>query len=248
MDASSRPDGIGKAIEDAAKRAPEGQDVVVKSSPKRKGDSDQHPATQLVLRTWWYRDAYRRVTLIMMALVAVVVVEGFIIAYLGVSKPAPRYVGLTADGRAIELKPLTFAYPDNLIAGWVANAVTELYTYNYVDYRKRFNDAHRQLLTPAGFRSYMASLERERTIETLNQYRYIVSGAPAELPVVLKKEVIGDKLRWHTQTKVLVRYDSVNTPNAKPQILIVDAWVVRVPENVATGGLQIERIITRVTR
>lgn len=238
---AATPGGATAKLEGTSKA--DGRDVRVEFEVP-----ENSAAQVLVMRTWWYRDAYRRLTLLAMALALMVVIEGAVIAYLGVNKPLPRYVGLDATGRAIPLQPLSYAYPDALVAQWVTRAMTELYTYNYVDYQKRFNVAHRGLMTNSGFNSYMGSVKREKTFEAIEQLRYVVSSSVPEVPVVLKRETRNGQVRWQVQAKVLVRYDSINSRTAKPQILIVDTFVVRVPENVETGGLQIERIVASLAR
>src|ERR1700722_8341689 len=94
------------------------------------------------LRNNFYRDSYRRV---LAALLLMIVINGVlcgILGYVVTHRPTPQYFATTAEGRLIRLYPLSrpVLTPAELLQ-WATLAVTQVNTYNFVNWRKELQTA-----------------------------------------------------------------------------------------------------------
>jgi intracellular multiplication protein IcmL len=163
------------------------------------------------LRNNFYRDSYRKIVVALLA--SFVAIAGLIIAIviLVADKPVPKYFATTDSGRIIPLIPLNQPnLSSNALLQWASQAVISIYSYNFVNYQKAFQDGQ-QYFTTAGWRSFMNALDSTKTIDAVKSKKLIVSAVVNGAPVITNQYVLSGKYTWEIQVPFLVNYQGTET-------------------------------------
>ena len=194
----------------------------------------------IVVRNEFYRDGYR--TMLRLALVEGLVILGLIGAMFFVIKthqPENRYFATTEDGRLI---PMIALIEPNLstpaLMSWVAQAATEVLTFNVSDYRRRLQESSRNF-THHGWDSFTYALERLRMIEMVAANQQIVTAVPRGAPVIQSEGLVMGRYQWTIQVPMTITYRSGS--HVLSDKLMVTLVIVRVPRLESPSGVGIEQ-------
>ena len=185
-------------------------------------------AVELVrLRNNFYRDNYRKLVGLSLVLTFVVVVLSFVIAYQVANRPEPRYFATTADGRIMQLYPLSVPMlsPGELLQ-WAHRTAISAYTYNFVNYREALQQLQNNF-TSAGWKHYENALKASRNLEMVIAKKLVVSAVATGTPVILDQAVIDGRYSWRIQIPLLVSYQSPSEQTQRP--IVVMMIISRVP-------------------
>lgn len=147
-----------------------------------------HDALEVVkLRRDFYRDGYRLVVTALLATLLIVIILAAAVVYLVSHRPAPQYFATTQDGRLIKMIALDQPnLTDKALLLWVTNAVTSLYTYDFVNYRATFQ-SNAQYFTADGWRSFLDKLNASQNLQAVKDKKLVVRAVPAGAPVILSQ-------------------------------------------------------------
>jgi len=158
--------------------------------------------------------------------------------------PSPEYFATTADGRLIPMIPISEPYvPQEVLLTWVAKAVTQAYTLDYVHDRQQLS-LMRELFTAHGFKTHLAALEEAGLLEAVKQRRLVTQVVATAPPVITNQGVLGNRYAWRVEAPVQIRYQGASS-FSQPQQNLVEVLVVRIPTHELARGYAIHQLITR---
>ncbi len=194
----------------------------------------------VLIRNEFYRDGYRSLLkLVLLEGVAVLALIGIMFFIVNGKKPENRYFATTEDGRLIPMVPLS---QPNLsspaLMSWVAQAATEVMTFNFNDYRRRLQESSRNF-TQRGWDSFTTALQSSRMMERVEANQQIVTAAPRGAPVIQSEGLVLGRYQWVVQVPMIVTYQS--GPKMNSDNLMVQMIVVRVPRLESPSGIGIEQ-------
>lgn len=198
------------------------------------------PLVAVLTRNEFYRDGFRN--LIRIAILESIIIVGLIltlIIYINTSKPQDRYFATTADGRIMQLVPLDRPNMTSAaLMSWVAQATTEVMTFGFHDYQRRFQQASRHF-TKTGWESFTLAMQRARIIDSVQALQQVVTAAPRSAPVLIQQGVLNGKYRWVLQMNLQVTYKSAGQGSSRTDNLKLNLVVERVPSLENPNGVGI---------
>lgn len=218
------------ATEDAAGKAPDAASEELGGLGK------------VTIRNEFYRDGYR--TLLKLSVLQGLVALGLIAAMffvVAVHQPENRYFATTEDGRLVPMVPLN---QPNLstpaLMSWVAQSTTEVMTFGFNDYRRRFQTASRNF-TRKGWESFSSALQKSRIIELVETNQQVVTAAPQGAPILESEGLYAGRYQWVVQIPMVLTYQSGS--RMRSDSLLVTLVVVRRPRLESPNGVGIEQWI-----
>lgn len=192
---------------------------------------------EVILRNDFYRDKYRQVTIaVLLAFLLNCLLAG-LVAYELTHRPLPEYFATTADGKIIQLKPLSDpVLNDAELLQWASQAAVAAYTYNYVNYRQELQGAS-EYFTTAGWKDYQEALKRSKTLETVIANKLVGFAQPTGAPSITDRGTIDGAYAWKVTMPILATFENVSRKITQP--LMVTMIIVRVPILVNPKGVEI---------
>ncbi|MCB1651646.1 MAG: type IVB secretion system apparatus protein IcmL/DotI [Alphaproteobacteria bacterium] len=204
--------------------------------------ADTRGLGKVLVRNEFYRDGYRN--LLRLTFLQGLVILGLLGAMYYViqtNKPQNQFFATTEDGRLV---PMVALSDPNLstpaLMSWTAQAVTEVMTFGFNDYRRRLQEASRNF-TRRGWESFTQALQRSRIIEMVEASQQVVTATPAGAPIVVSEGVIAGRYQWQIQMPLVLTYQS--GARTRSDSLLVTLVVVRVDRLESPNGVGIEQWI-----
>ncbi|MGH0003655.1 DotI/IcmL/TraM family protein [Pseudovibrio ascidiaceicola] len=186
-----------------------------------------------------------RLTLLLVFALILVIIANFL---RWSNPPQFRYVFTNELGVIEELVGVTKPkHSDRVVADWTVDAVTRLFTFNYLDYREKLQ-ASKPNLTPTGWRLFQDLLKDAKLLESVKKIGYSALAVPTGPAEVIKKgDVLGDHA-WRIRFPMnlfLATAHPQDDPNYKEITLplVLEVVVTRRPEYVHEMGLGIRSIV-----
>jgi len=163
------------------------------------------------LRNQFYRDNYRRVTLVLLLSITLNVGMAAAVAYLWQYRPKPVFFATTPTGQIWKMIPLRSPiHTDANVKNWASEAVMAAMTYDFHNYQKQLLAAG-EYFTDKAFTEYLTSLKKSGNIEFLTEKRLQADPSLEGLPVILAKSRPGaSRFRWDIEMPVAVLYQSAS--------------------------------------
>ncbi|MEM9469336.1 MAG: type IVB secretion system apparatus protein IcmL/DotI [Pseudomonadota bacterium] len=215
-----------------------------KAAQRVADESDTSGLGQVILRNEFYRDGYRLA--LRVAVIQTFVIIGLIAAMffvINVHQPENRYFATTEDGRLIPMVPLS---QPNLsrpaLMSWATQAVTEVMTFGFNDYRRRLQESSRHFTGP-GWQSFTRALQASKTIENVQSNNQVITATPRGAPVLQSEGVVNGQYQWIVEIPMLVTYESGSQKRNDP--LVMTVVIVRVPRLESPNGVGIAQWVAR---
>ena len=166
-----------------------------------------------------------------LALLLICVALVFWNAALHASKPEPKLLGMTVDGRIQELplldKPLESR---QTLIDWVRRNIPDLYDWNYANYRAELNGA-RDYTQQVTLEKFQNDLQESGILpKVLNDF-LILRANIVEEPVVVNETTVQGRRLWVVEIPLRLVYDSGDVENGQRrqinQDFLFTAWIVR---------------------
>lgn len=159
------------------------------------------------------------------------------------SRPEPRYFVADADGRLIEVTPVSQPYADpNRLVQWAARAVTDSLSFDFVNYQSKLTDA-RQYFTQQGYENFLKALVDSGLVDTVKKNRYVMTAVLRKPPVVLRESVVEGRYIYVMRIPVLLSFYLGN--NQFSASWDVEALIIRVPPTENVFGAAIHQIVAK---
>jgi len=192
----------------------------------------------------WYRDKFRRVTLI--CLVLVLILAGSLVANAVqvVMRPSPRYFAVTDDLRIEQMQPLSKpAISQSGLFSWTTRKVTETLSLDFVHWRKKLMDV-KPAYTEEAFSQLIGSLRDSGNLEMVQKKKLVMSATVQRSPVVKAKGMVKGRMTWKLEFPINLTYESSERV-VSSQKLMCNVMVRRVPVIEHPRGVNIEQIVLR---
>ena len=159
------------------------------------------------------------------------------------SRPEPRYFVADADGRIVEVTPVSQPYADpNRLVQWAARAVTDSFSFDFVNYQNKLTDV-RQYFTQQGYENFLKALTDSGLVDTVKKNRYVMTAVLRKPPVVLRENVVEGRYVYVVKIPVLLSFYLGN--NQFSASWDVEALIIRVPPTENIFGVAIHQIVAK---
>lgn len=193
--------------------------------------------TNVIMRNQFYRDKYRQVSLAFLIVLVINLLLAGIIFYKVTNKPKPVYFATTADGKIIELTPLSQpVLTDAELLQFATQASVAAYTYNYVNYRKELQGVA-DFFTAQGWKNYQEELKKSKNLEAVLKNKLVGFATPTGAPVIVDRGVVNGVYAWKVTLPLLATFEGGSTKITQP--LTVTMVIRRVPVVVAPKGVEV---------
>lgn len=174
---------------------------------------------EVKLRNDFYRDSYRKLIVLLFLLALTIGCLSISIIILVKSRPTPTYFATTESGRIIPLIPLNQPnLTDQAILQWATQAVTTVFTYNFVNYRSVFQDS-RQYFTGGGWGNFMQAISSSKLLSAVQEEKLMLTAVVSSAPVITNEYVFDGKYTWKAQVPVLVTFQSLSQTSYQSYII-----------------------------
>lgn len=172
-----------------------------------------------------------------------IIITFSLIAVFFVSSSKPETEFLMVNIEKKELRTLkTFKNPiisASAIERWNSNALTNIFTFNFTNYKNHFNKS-KIFFTTGGYKGFYQSLENSGMIDTVSRSSLEVTLTPLSKSMIVKKTNNGNETRWTVETSVFISYMGASTPKHEKVYIVTE--LVQVPTNENPNGVAISRI------
>ncbi len=166
--------------------------------------------TSVTLRNDFYKDGQRKIIIILLVSLAANLVQGFLLTYIIMNPPAPKYFATTINGRITPLFALNEPnQSDSAVLQWANQAAIATYTYNFVNYRTELQ-ASSGFFTSEGWNQFLTALQQSNNLDAVKAKKLIVSAVATRAPIILQKGILNGRYSWRVQMPVLVTYQSAS--------------------------------------
>jgi intracellular multiplication protein IcmL len=193
----------------------------------------------------WYRAQYGRAMKLALALVLALCVAVAAIAFLVVTRPAPRYFAATPDLRLAPLVPLDKpVLTQQGLLNWVAETITNAVSLDFLEWRDKLSRVRENFENEA-FKSFLASLNSSGVLQMIRDKRLSVSAVVTRAPVITASGLVGGKATWKIEFPLVVSYESSqgveSTQHLMATVLVCRAATVTTPRGVVIQQVVLKR-------
>lgn len=197
-----------------------------------------------MLRADFYYDRYYPLLVICLCLL----VMGAILTLGGLYErtitPVPDYFPTTRDGKLVAPVPLSQAgVTTPALLEWAVEAITNSYTFNFIDYEKIITDAS-IYYTQAGYQNYRRALIESNIVGSVERKKYVITVVPTMAPNILKEKPTPEGIySWLVQFPIMLTLQNVKEVVKKD--MIVTMLIIRVPITESPNSLATAALIIR---
>lgn len=207
-----------------------------------------------IVGTILVRDNYRWVRLqyvsrVLLALAGMVLAAFIGTAMVANKPPEFRYILVETNGRPLEMVPLSRPnMSDEDLMTWGVDAVTRLYTFDFENYQRQFQEAQSNV-TVTGWRWFEEAMVNSGNFNAVIQNKYVTTAYPTGPARILDKDMLTDpatgesRFVWTIEFPMSITYQS--SIQSTSQDLRVTVTILRVPEFINRAGSQIRQIVAR---
>ena len=163
------------------------------------------------VRNEFYRQAYRELCIALVLLLSVILFLSGLLVYQRVVSPKPYYFATTPDARPVQVVRLNQPlYEDpNAIIEWTSQAVIDLYSLDYVTWRRSLQNAADYFI-PEGYKAFMHALKASTNLEAVKAKRQVVSAGIIDTVKISRQGqlTVGAPYTWDLELPVLVVYQN----------------------------------------
>ncbi len=162
---------------------------------------------------------------------------GLIILLRNSVVPPPTYFTAMPNGALFPEKPLDQpSIETNELLNWIAEAMMESNTFNFIDYNSVL-DAASVYFTKEGYDSYKSALAAAKVIDTVTEKKYVLRAIATDAPQVLLEKPFAGRYMWKIRIPMQFRYQNVKTDFGS--LFEITLIVMRVPTAQSPNGVLI---------
>lgn len=170
----------------------------------------EHGLERVLVRNQFYWEAYRRLCILLLLLgILILGLFGFVIYQANTSLES-RYFPTTPDGRVIEIVHLTLPLQTpEFVLDWTVKAILDLYSFDYVTYRRDFQDAQ-SVFTHKGYVDFMKALVASTNLEAVKANKQVVFAELVGTPQVTRAGQLSkeEPYSWDLSIPLVVTYQN----------------------------------------
>lgn len=164
---------------------------------------------KLVLeRHAFYNDKYRLslIVLLLLSILNICLIAG--VVYNVTHPTPPEFFATTADGRIINVHPLSDpVVTDDFILQWSADVARAAFNLDFVNWKEELQRLTSKF-TPSGWAWFLQQLKTSNNLTTIQNLKMVADAKITGAPQLLRKAVVGGHYGWEVQIPLLVTYQS----------------------------------------
>ncbi len=186
----------------------------------------------------YHQDKAMQIVILALFSIALTVgILGLIILVRDSVAPPPTYFAAMPNGALFPEKPLDQpSLETNELLNWIAEAMMESNTFNFIDYNAVLNAAS-VYFTKEGYDSYKNALTTAKIIDTVTEKKYVLRAIATDAPQVLLEKPFAGRYMWKIRIPMQFRYQSVKTDFGN--LVEITLIVMRVPTTQSPNGVLI---------
>ena len=219
------------------------------SAQKSPWPSAESVTAKLLVRDWYANARLHYVIRIKTALTVALMVSLIGTIALFNRPPQFRYILATDEGAVMDIVPLSDPnHDDEYIVKWTIDAVTRLYSFDFVNYRSQFQDAKANLTTQ-GWVNFEKAMKISGNFNAVVGNAFVTTAVPTGPGRIVKKGDIYGRYAWKVEFPMLISYRSSfrdpstgRTKNTSQQLTMA-VTVIRQPEFLNAAGLGVRALV-----
>ena len=211
--------------------------------------SAESVTAKLLVRDWYANARLHYAARITGLLTIVLAVSLIGIIALWDRPPQFRYILATEEGLVMEIiDPSLPNHEDEYVVKWTIDAITRLYSFDFVNYRHQFQDAKANLTTQ-GWWNFEDAMAISGNFNAVLGNKFVTTAVPTGPGRVVKRGPFLGRFAWKVEFPMLISYRSsyrdqqTGRSRNTTQQLNMSVTVIRQPEYLNAAGLGIRAIV-----
>lgn len=202
----------------------------------------------ILLRDWYSSARLHYMSRIAVALVALLSVSLIGTVALINRPPQFRYILTSPTGQVLPQVPLDQPnHDDKYIVDWTIDAITRLYSFDFVNYRLQFQDAKKNMTTQ-GWATFEEAMQVSGNFNAVLGNKYVTTAVPTGPGKIIKSGQVLGRQAWKVEFPMLISYrssekDKDGKLRVTNQALSMAVTVIRQPIFLNEAGLGIRAIV-----
>lgn len=212
-----------------------------------RSDAKQANLATIPLRNLFYRDAYRRVALILIILFFINCGLVVAVAYKHFTKPQPQFFAISPDGHMLLMPSLTTpSVSEQTVLQFATNGVQQAFSLDYAHWQQQLSAAS-QYFTADGYTSFVKALRTTNNLDTLLKYKMVSSARLLAAPQIISKGIVDGHYSWKVAMPLGISFAS-DGEQAQDVILNVVVIIVRMPIRQYPSQIAINSFMPQIVR
>ncbi len=195
-------------------------------------------------RMHFYQSSYKTILRIAVSEAMIVLLLVFLLfAVIQMHRPEDLYYIQSTDGELIQMDALK---EPNLsvkaLVSWSSQAATEVMTFGFNDYRRRFQESSRNF-TPIGWESFYKGMERSRILTNVEENQQYIIAAPAGPAILVAQGLNKGRYEWQVQVPLVITYQAQAAISS--EWMLITMTLVQLQQADGASGVGIERWISQ---
>lgn len=211
---------------------------------KQKAGNKTLSSTHFVLESReWFRNQYKNMLYVLLITLILLCLSLLFNVIQFMSKPETKYFATNENMRVVELTPLNESLvTDSGLQNWTAQAISEMFSYDFNNFRENFTDA-REYLSEDGYKKLLKSVQDSGNLEMVREERLVsIAGVDPSRVVIVNRGVLKGRMTWKVEAPLSITYESSKGVE-HTQELIGTILVQRTSEINNPRGIQIIQMV-----
>jgi|LakMenEpi03Aug12_release.lakeMendotaPanAssembly.Ray.scaffolds.fasta_scaffold914765_1 intracellular multiplication protein IcmL len=172
------------------------------------------PLRLVMLRNAFYKDNFRKLTIVFFVSLLLNVAAALILAFGSFHKPQAYYFEASNDGKLVFTEPLSSpVFKNTEVLAWVNQNMPLLFQIDFLNYRRQYQFL-REYFTDYGWMQFIKAITP--TMKMIINQKYTVSAKPADVPAITSQGVVDGIYSWQVQVPLTMIYALGPQENEKP--------------------------------
>lgn len=213
------------------------------------------PPAESVVAHILMRDWYANLRLHYVVRMVALLILGLVVTLFGTyalinRAPQFRYVLTDETGLIMPIVPLSQPnQTDEFVLKWTIDAVTRLYTFDYINYRDQFQDS-KVNMTTTGWKYFEDAMSESNNWNSIIGNAFVTTAVPTGPGKLTKAGDMAGRYAWKIEFPMLISYrtsikDVNGAQRAPSQQFNMTVVVVRQPEYLNPAGLGIRQMVAQ---
>lgn len=206
--------------------------------------SVDNPHAQAIIDIQSLRENNRRQTKIIMvqSLMVAALVPALVMAFI--SRPLPRYIGITPDLRVVHMTPLSEpVITDEGLTNWTADTVTKAMSLDFVHVHQQLASVASSF-SPDAFNAFVKNLKGSGLYDKVMTQKLSLSVVPQSAPIIVNSGPLDGVFSWRLTFPITVTYEGSNgnlgSQTFKATVLVQRASTLKYPRGVIIQQIVLE--------
>ncbi|MCR5815088.1 MAG: DotI/IcmL family type IV secretion protein [Desulfovibrio sp.] len=139
---------------------------------------------------------------------------------LALREEHPVYFGVNQEMQIMPMYPLSEPlYSDAALTSWAAQTAIAIFNLDFLHWREQLA-ASRSAFTKKAYLGFRRSLQDEGHLRILSQYRALMHGIIAGMPVIVAKGMLENRMTWEVEVPFALAFETSDRVLSRQSFLI----------------------------